>query len=240
MRGILITIEGINGVGKSTQAMRLKKALECMDYNAVCIRFPNPDTTTGGLILQVLNKMIEMSSEQLHKLFTKHHSEFSAEIAALLKLNFIVIVDHYIWSGLAYAQADGITIETKNIFKPDYTFFLSSKKPLNEKPLTLQRLFETKEKQETIFTNFTIIMNDVPKNRLCIIPATLNKEIIHTMILTKTIKVFDNNSCLNYIKMYDDKYLNVQDLNLFDFDWQKCIEDNNDKEEYDDDDGFII
>lgn len=56
------------------------------------------------------------------------------------------------------------------------------------------------------------------------------------IILTKTLKVFDNNSCLNYIKMYDDKYLNVQDLNLFDFDWQKYIEDNNDKEEYD----FIV
>ncbi|WLG15943.1 A240L [African swine fever virus] len=236
MRGILIAIEGINGVGKSTQAMKLKETLECMDYNAICIHFPNPDTTTGDLILQVLNKTIEMSSEQLHKLFTKHRSEFIAEIAVLLKLNYIVIVDRYIWSGLVYAQADGITIETKNTFKPDYTFFLSSKKPLNEKPLTLQRLFETKEKQETIFTNFTIIMDDVPKNRFCIIPATLNKEIIHMIILTKTLKVFDNNSCLNYIKMYDNKYLNVQDLNLFDFDWQKYIEDNNDKEEYD----FIV
>ncbi|WRY69312.2 pA240L [African swine fever virus] len=37
MRGILIAIEGINGVGKSTQAMRLKKSLECMEYNAIYI-----------------------------------------------------------------------------------------------------------------------------------------------------------------------------------------------------------
>nr|WRY69312.1 pA240L [African swine fever virus] len=203
------------------------------------MHFPNPDTVTGNLIFQVLDKTVEMSSEQLHKLFTKHRSEFFTEIAALLKLNFIVIVDRYIWSGLAYAQADGITIETKDTFKPDYTFFLSSNKPLKEKPFNIQRLFEEKDKQEIIFNNFITIMNDVPKNKFCIIPAHLNKEIIYNIVLTKTLKVFDNNSCLKYIKMYDDKYLNVQDLNLIDFDWQKCIEDNNDKEEYDDN-NFIV
>ncbi|WEG42236.1 BA71V-A240L [African swine fever virus] len=89
-----------------------------------------------------------MSSEQLHKLFTKHRSEFFAEIAVLLKLNFIVIVDRYIWSSLAYAQVDEIAIEIKDTFNPDYTFFLSSNKPLKEKPFNKQRLFEEIDKQE--------------------------------------------------------------------------------------------
>ncbi|QRY19063.1 BA71V-A240L [African swine fever virus] len=224
MRGILIAIEGINGVEKSTQAIRLKNALENKKYDVIYLHFPSPNTDTGKLILDVLNKIVKIPSEQLHELFTKHRCEFTAEIAALLKLNFIVIVDRYIWSGLAYAQADRIMIDTKNTFNPDYTFFLSSNKPLNEKPLHLQRLYETEEKQEIIFTQFINIINEVPKNKFCAILANLNKEIIDKIIFSKTIKVFEKNLNLDYIKMYDGMYFNVHDLDLIHFDWQKCIE----------------
>ncbi|AKB42442.1 dTMP kinase [Methanosarcina vacuolata] len=108
MRGKLITLEGIDGSGKSTVAEKLKKNPEIKAFNPIFTREPTRGTLTGNAV----EKAIQSDTDQLAELFlfTADHAEHLAKlIKPALENGKIVISDRYSDSRYAY---QGITLKT--------------------------------------------------------------------------------------------------------------------------------
>jgi dTMP kinase len=109
MRGKLITLEGIDGSGKSTIAEKLQKNPYIKAFKPVFTREPTRGTLTGNAV----EKAIQSDTDQLAELFlfTADHAE---HLSKLLKPSIesgkIVISDRYSDSRYAY---QGVTLKTR-------------------------------------------------------------------------------------------------------------------------------
>jgi len=109
MRGKLITLEGIDGSGKSTVVEKLQKDPEIKAFKPVFTREPTRGTLTGNAV----EKAIQSDTDQLAELFlfTADHAEHLAKlIKPALENGKIVISDRYSDSRYAY---QGITLKTR-------------------------------------------------------------------------------------------------------------------------------
>lgn len=135
--GKLITFEGIDGSGKTTQINLLKEYLIKNDYNIIVLREPG-GTKVGEKIRDILldnRNKINPITEAL--LYASSRAELVSEIIIpSLKSGKIVILDRFVDSSIAYqGYARGIGIDTiravNNIailgLKPDLTIFLDIK-----------------------------------------------------------------------------------------------------------------
>lgn len=124
---VFITIEGIDGSGKTTQAKFLYKKLSSLGYPAILEKEPT-DGAIGKFIKGVLSGKEPMGAISLQLLFAADRSEHLRAIENLLKSS-VVISDRYYYSTIAYGEAIGIKREylenVNSIFpKPDKTFIL--------------------------------------------------------------------------------------------------------------------
>ncbi|MGB9939989.1 dTMP kinase [Methanosarcina sp.] len=109
MRGKLITLEGIDGSGKSTVAEKLRKNPEIKAFGPVFTREPTRGTLTGDAV----EKAIQSDTDQLAELFlfTADHAEHLAKLVKpALENGKIVISDRYSDSRYAY---QGVTLKTR-------------------------------------------------------------------------------------------------------------------------------
>lgn len=109
MRGKLITLEGIDGSGKSTIAGKLQENSEIKAFEPVFTREPTRGTLTGDAV----EKAIQSDTDQLAELFlfTADHAEHLAKIVKpAIENGKIVISDRYSDSRYAY---QGITLKTR-------------------------------------------------------------------------------------------------------------------------------
>lgn len=143
-RGQLILIEGLDRSGKSTQASILASKFP----KSKLIKFPDRSTSIGKLINEYLtNKQFQLSDQSAHLLFLANRWELNKEIIDLLNQGYFVILDRYIYSGIAYtlakhkhtnstiSQEDGtktnlssvewLLSPDKGLPKPDLTMFLT-------------------------------------------------------------------------------------------------------------------
>jgi dTMP kinase len=109
MIGKLITLEGIDGSGKSTVAKKLQENLEIKAFEPVFTREPTRGTLTGIAV----EKAIQSDTDQLAELFlfTADHAEHLAKIVKpALENGKIVISDRYSDSRYAY---QGVTLKNR-------------------------------------------------------------------------------------------------------------------------------
>lgn len=148
MRGMLITIEGIDGSGKGTQAEMLLKRLPEASFPTKLYSFPCYNDTFFGNEIGAYLRGEFGTLEQVHPklasiLFAGDRFEKKDEIENDLKNGVNVICDRYIDSNIAHQCAklpldkrqkfaDWLETLEYNVFsmpKPDITFFLDV--PLN-------------------------------------------------------------------------------------------------------------
>jgi len=109
LRGQLILIEGLDRSGKSTQASILASRFT----QSKLIKFPERSTAIGQLINEYLtNKQFQLSDQSAHLLFLANRWELNQEILNLLHQGYFVILDRYIYSGIAYTLAKHKDMET--------------------------------------------------------------------------------------------------------------------------------
>ncbi len=199
-RGIFITLEGVEGAGKTTQAHRLAEAL---DGDVLVTREP------GGTPL----------SEQIRELFFTHHDmaavtellliaaaraqHVTERIQPALNAGRTVICDRFIDATIAYqGYRKGIDcplIEQVNHIAtagltPDRTFLLDlppdigcQRKRESAEPLTRIEL-EALASHEKVREGYLAIAAADPQ-RVKLIDAQLDVDDIHLMLLTETEKV---------------------------------------------------
>lgn len=159
-RGQLILIEGLDRSGKSTQASLLVSKLghassssssSSPPCSSKLLKFPDRTTPIGKLINEYLtNKEFQLDDQAAHLLFLANRWELNQEIHNLLNQGCFVVLDRYIYSGIAYtlaknnlddsdanksisrgkkssnlASVDWLLGPDKGLPKPDLTMFLT-------------------------------------------------------------------------------------------------------------------
>ncbi|HET8864893.1 MAG TPA: dTMP kinase [Gracilimonas sp.] len=132
---MLITFEGIDGSGKSTQISLLKEKLIQLGHQVEVFREPGGTDVSEMIRGMLLNPDLEIDPVTELLLFSSARSQLIAEkVRPLLEENVIVILDRFYDSTIAY-QGYGrksMPIEqihqinaaaTKNLV-PDFTFYL--------------------------------------------------------------------------------------------------------------------
>jgi len=111
----ILSLEGIEGAGKSTQIVKCKEYLESLDFRVLVLR--EPGGTSFG---EKLRQAILSSSAEIHPvaelhLFAASRAQLLTEVTLkeLAVPNTIIIYDRYLDSTLAYqGEARGLGFET--------------------------------------------------------------------------------------------------------------------------------
>lgn len=190
---MLIAIEGIDGSGKSTIANYLKEELEKEGFRVVVYKEPT-NSVHGQKIRQSFNNRLDAHKElELFLLDRKHDVE--KNILPALKKGYIIVMDRYYYSTIAYQGARGIDIDKikkmneKIAPKPDLVIILDVKpeigirriKERGDKPNKFEDL-EYLEKVRKIFL-------ELKDDNIVIVDANKNIEFVKNEVL-RVIKKF--------------------------------------------------
>jgi dTMP kinase len=188
---MLITFEGIDGSGKSTQARRLYEHLKSLGYKVSLYRDPGSTELAEKIRELILGFETDPTTELL--LFECARSSLMWEkILPDLRDGKVVIVDRFIDSTMAY-QGYGreINLGTVNILnhiairgrKPDITFLLNV--PLE---MALERIkgkrtrFEDKDYLRRVRDAYILIAHE-QKDRIVILDGTRSEEEVFIDVL---------------------------------------------------------
>lgn len=135
---MIISFEGLDGCGKSTQIIKLKKYLESLGKKVKVLREPGGNSISEKIRDILLDKKnLNMVFETELLLYLSSRAQLiKEEIIPLLENNYIVLLDRFIDSTTAYQGygrgLDIDVIESLNNFVtlngkylPDLTFFIS-------------------------------------------------------------------------------------------------------------------
>ncbi len=155
MEGKLITIYGINNVGKSTQAELLVRSLEKAGYKVKYLKYPIYDLPPTGPFLnktlresvadgQVADPRLEhgdsdglpqqkISEDELQLWFVLNRYQFEPELKKLLAEGYVVVAEDYVGTGIAWGVTKGLQqgwLEEANKFllKEDLAIFINGER----------------------------------------------------------------------------------------------------------------
>lgn len=205
MRGKLITLEGIDGSGKSTVAEKLQKNPEIKAFNPVFTREPTRGTLTGDAV----EKAIQSDTDQLAELFlfTADHAEhLSKIIKPALKSGKLVISDRYSDSRYAY---QGVTLKTrlenplewvKDLHRgwtivPDLTFLFDIRPEVSVERCGKrgeQSKFEKLEFLRKVREIFLMLAAENPE-RFIVIDASRSSEYVEKEVTEKILEFLNRN-----------------------------------------------
>jgi dTMP kinase len=110
-RGLFVLFEGKDRVGKTTQARLLVDALRAEGRDAELLRFPARHTEIGKILNAYLRGECAMiDARAMHLLFAANRLEFESEIREKLEKGTMLVVDRYVFSGIAYSAAKGLDV----------------------------------------------------------------------------------------------------------------------------------
>ncbi|CAI4551372.1 CPA_1a_G0030560.mRNA.1.CDS.1 [Saccharomyces cerevisiae] len=166
-RGKLILIEGLDRTGKTTQCNILYKKLQ---PNCKLLKFPERSTRIGGLINEYLtDDSFQLSDQAIHLLFSANRWEIVGKIKKDLLEGKNIVMDRYVYSGVAYSAAkgtNGMDLDwclqpDVGLLKPDLTLFLSTQDVDNnaEKSGFGDERYETVKFQEKVKQTFMKLLD---------------------------------------------------------------------------------
>jgi len=111
---MLITLYGVNNIGKTTHTKRLVRKLRDEGYEVERVKYPVYDIEPTG---SFLNKVLrsgegqQMSEEQLQLWFVLNRFQFEPQIQKWLDEGKIVVAEDYIGTGIAWGTTKGVDTE---------------------------------------------------------------------------------------------------------------------------------
>jgi len=106
--GKLVSIEGINYAGKTTQVGLMKKFLEQEGHGVSLFKFPNYRTEVGKLLQKIMYKKKTMPLHSTFALFSVNRLEDKHAIEESRMSKDVVLFDRYSESEYAYGGARGL------------------------------------------------------------------------------------------------------------------------------------
>jgi len=110
---MLITLYGINNIGKTTHAKMLVERLIKEGYDAVYMKYPVYDIEPSGTYL---NKVLrggaqKITEEELQLWFVINRHQFQPQLQAYLDSGKIVVAEDYIATGITWGHAKGLELD---------------------------------------------------------------------------------------------------------------------------------
>lgn len=200
---MIISLEGPDSSGKSTQAEILYNNLINMGLKVKLFHFPRYESPIGSLIGKVLNGngKFNFSFESLQKLYIADQKDFKDELNELVSDGYVVILDRYDLSTMAYYTAkenisaeEGIKIISnwqESLIRPDLTFIFNIENSLDRRDKSSFDIIESdKDITKNINKVYLEIANILSKDsirKFQTINASQTKEVI-SLIILETIK----------------------------------------------------
>ncbi len=133
---MLITLYGVNNIGKSTQAVLLIERLKSKGYDGVYVKYPIYDIEPSGPFINNLlrnEKSQNISEEELQMWFTLNRYQFQDKLKEYLENGKIVIAEDYIGTGIAWGCVKGASktwLENlnKNLIKEDLSILIDGER----------------------------------------------------------------------------------------------------------------
>ncbi len=129
------------------------------------LHFPDRTTETGKRLNAYLNGEVQMTERAAAQLFSQNRREKEAFIQEKLKEGVTLLVDRYIHSGVAYAHANGVPLDTAKQLDvglpvPDCVIYLDIT-PANasKRPGWGTERFESLETQRRVQDVYCILYN---------------------------------------------------------------------------------
>ncbi|WP_020402878.1 dTMP kinase [Gracilimonas tropica] len=197
---MLITFEGIDGSGKSTQISLLKEELNKKGHRVEVFREPGGTDVSEMIRGMLLNPEIDIDPITELLLFSSARSQLVAEkVLPLLKENVVVILDRFYDSTTAYQgygrrsipidQIDQINATATHGLKPDITFYL---RLTPETAAERTKNFEKDRMEQSgdsffkrVYDGFESLSKSEPRFKT--IDAEQDIEAIHAQILKATL-----------------------------------------------------
>ncbi len=137
-RGKFIVFEGIDGCGKTTQALRLKNHINAYLKQSgspiLCVGEEEPYSSdiAGGIIRSVLSSQVRVSQDALAYLYIANRLTHIADMLPKLEAGNHIICDRYYFSNFAYNQTENLDLDDliqanqlcMEQLKPDVVFYL--------------------------------------------------------------------------------------------------------------------
>ena len=190
-RGVFLVFEGLDKSGKSKQICNLIAGLHKAGItNIKSFNFPERQTRIGKIITSFLKFRSSLNPQTSHLLFSANRWEFAEDITSTLNSGIHVIADRYVYSGITYSMANGLskdycmTTET-GLPKPDVNFFLDANPETLKKRSKKRKLFERPEIDSTqlkVYEHFHKIIDQNP-DKWVILDATEKPEMIHSKVI---------------------------------------------------------
>lgn len=169
-KGKFIVFEGIDGSGKSSQVLILKKRLEADGYK-VHTTFEPTDNPIGTMIRGVLKGEESADNRTIAALFAadRLHHLLNEQDGILKKLNegYIVLCDRYYFSSYAYHSVHmdmdwviEINKKSAELLRPDLNIFIDVSPEMAmqriQKNRTATELYETMDMLKNVCSNYQI------------------------------------------------------------------------------------
>lgn len=159
MKGTLVCFEGLDNSGKTTLVNRLSELLKLDEIPVKVYSFPNKQCLTYNLIESYHLEFIDLDPKAAHLLYSANRWEVHDEILNYLEKGYIVLLDRYFYSGIAYScgyndidLAWACQVEA-GLVVPDITFYFETSRDVrmaryNANPEHAR--FDTMEIQEKV------------------------------------------------------------------------------------------
>lgn len=111
---MLITLYGINNIGKTTHAKRLVERLKAEGHDAIYVKYPVYDIEPTGTFLNGFMRSGEaqsISEEELQTWFTLNRFQFQPTLSDWLSSGKIVVAEDYTGTGLVWGTTKGADTE---------------------------------------------------------------------------------------------------------------------------------
>lgn len=193
---MLITFEGIDGSGKSTQIELLKDKLQKAGHKVVVLREPGGTDISELIRGMLLNPEIEIDPVTELLLFSSARSQLMAEkVKPLLAENAVVILDRFYDSTTAYQgygrgslpleQVHQINAVASHSIAPDLTFYLKLSLEESAKRTAHMQKDRMEKSGEAFFSRVIQGFDDLAEkeDRFVTIDASQSQDQVHAQIV---------------------------------------------------------
>lgn len=192
----LISIEGPDGVGKSTLVQNLKAYYGDIGLNVEYVHFPRYGTRVGQVIKDVLFSHEKMDPRAFQMLYSADRINFTKiSIPQFEEYMNILLVDRYISSGMVYGQLGGINPKDilffeKDVRKPDINIILTAsvKTLVGRMNYKIQDMFETYDNMKKVVNYY----NNVNKYLKCKHSKIIETDDINSYHVYKIARAYIN------------------------------------------------
>jgi len=182
-KGKFIVIEGVDGSGKTTQALNLVNRLKGLGHKVVYTKEPTDESTGQFIRENVLSGKVKIPNIAIQYLIAADRAVHHEKIENYLKEGYTVVSDRYFWSAVAYGLGDKGSDFDKNgqlllaslsilsmyhrFIIPDLTFYLqvlvdTAIQRIQHKKARIE-IYEKREKLDKIARGYEWLVKEFPK-----------------------------------------------------------------------------